>query len=134
MAGILIPSRNVIWSNSGNLSAAIGIHQKFPSSFYMTLPSGYRVQFRNFFIKENMRNLLDELLINQKLSNFLFKEVKVFRGKKPWQIWNSKFIYSEKATKFCEISILLLSYVVPVKIKVDILQNFVAFSEYVNFR
>ena len=81
-----------------------------------------------------MRNLLDELLINQKLSNFLFKEVKVFRGKKPWQIWNSKFIYSEKATKFCEISILLLSYVVPVKIKVDILQNFVAFSEYVNFR
>ena len=26
-----------------------------------------------------------------------------------------KFIYSEKATKFCEISTLLLSYVVPVK-------------------
>ena len=29
-----------------------------------------------------------------------------------------KFIYSEKATKFCEISTLLLSYVVPVKSKV----------------
>ena len=44
-----------------------------------------------------------------------------------------KFIYSEKATKFCEIFTLLLSYVVPVKSKVKISQNFVAFSEYMNF-
>ena len=42
-----------------------------------------------------------------------------------------KYIYSEKATKFCEISTLLLSYVVAVKSKVEILQNFVAFSEYI---
>ena len=42
-----------------------------------------------------------------------------------------KFIYSEKATKFCEISTLLLSNVVPVKSKVEILQNFVAFSDYI---
>ena len=45
-----------------------------------------------------------------------------------------KFIYSEKATKFCEIFTLLLSYVVPVKSKVKISQNFVAFSEYMNFK
>ena len=44
-----------------------------------------------------------------------------------------KFIYSEKATTFCEISTLLLSYVVPVKGKVEILQNVVTFSEYMNF-
>ena len=44
-----------------------------------------------------------------------------------------KFIYSEKATKFCGIFTLLLSYVVPVKNKVKISQNFVAFSEYMNF-
>ena len=44
-----------------------------------------------------------------------------------------KFIYSEKATKFCEIFTLLLSSVVPVKSKVKISQNFVAFSEYMNF-
>ena len=44
-----------------------------------------------------------------------------------------KFIYSEKATKFCEIFTLLLPYVVPVKSKAKILQNFVAFSEYMNF-
>ena len=44
-----------------------------------------------------------------------------------------KFAYSEKATKFCEIFILLLSYEVPVKSKVKISQNFVAFSEYMNF-
>ena len=43
-------------------------------------------------------------------------------------------MYSEKATKFCEIFILLLSYVVPVKSKVKTSQNFVAFSEYMNFK
>ena len=43
------------------------------------------------------------------------------------------FIYSEKATKFCEIFTLLLSYVVPVKSKVKISQNFLAFSEYMSF-
>ena len=41
-----------------------------------------------------------------------------------------KFIYSEKATKFCEISTVDLSYVVTVKSTVEISQNFVAFSEY----
>ena len=44
-----------------------------------------------------------------------------------------KFIYSDKATNFCKISTLLLSHVVPAKSKVQILQNFVAFSEYMNF-
>ena len=44
-----------------------------------------------------------------------------------------KFIYSEKATKFCQISTVDLFYVVPVKSKVKISQNFVAFSEYMNF-
>ena len=39
-----------------------------------------------------------------------------------------KFVYSENATKFCEISTLFLSSVVPVKSKVKILQNFAAFS------
>ena len=42
--------------------------------------------------------------------------------------------YSEKATKFCEILTLLFSYVLPVKSKVKILQNFVAFSEDMNFK
>ena len=42
-------------------------------------------------------------------------------------------MYSEKSSKFCKISALLLSYVVLVKSKVEILQNFVAFSEYINF-
>ena len=44
-----------------------------------------------------------------------------------------KFIYSEKATKFCEIFPLLLTVVHTVKSKGKILQNFVAFSEYMNF-
>ena len=40
-----------------------------------------------------------------------------------------KFIYSEKATKFCEMFTLLLTTVHTVKSKVKISQNFVAFSE-----
>ena len=44
-----------------------------------------------------------------------------------------KFVYSEKATKFCEISTLLLSTVHTDKSKGEILQNFVAFSEYMTF-
>ena len=42
-------------------------------------------------------------------------------------LWNCKiikFIYSEKAAKFCEIFTLLLSYVVPVKSKVKIFVKF----------
>ena len=49
------------------------------------------------------------------------------------QIGNLNFIYSEKVTKFWEISTVDLSYVVPVIFRVEILQNFVAFSEYMNF-
>ena len=40
-----------------------------------------------------------------------------------------EFIYSEKATKFYEISNVNLPYVVMVKSMVEISQNFVAFSE-----
>ena len=42
--------------------------------------------------------------------------------------------YSEKATNFWEISTVDLSYVITVKSTVEILQNFVAFSEYMNFK
>ena len=44
-----------------------------------------------------------------------------------------KFIYSEKVTKFCEIFAFLLTTVHTVRSKVKISQNFVAFSEYMNF-
>ena len=54
-----------------------------------------------------------------------------------WRVLTTKllkFIYSEKATKCCKISPVDLSYVVPVKSTVEISQNFVAFSKYMNFR
>ena len=38
-----------------------------------------------------------------------------------------KYIYSEKASKFCKISTVDLFYIVPVKSTVEILPNFVAF-------
>ena len=45
-----------------------------------------------------------------------------------------KFIYSEKAANFCEIFPLLLTVCTVVKSKGKISQNFVAFSEYMNFK
>ena len=49
-------------------------------------------------------------------------------------VLQKKFTYSEKATKFCEIFTLLLSYVSSAsKSKEKISPNFVAFSEYMNF-
>ena len=64
-----------------------------------------------------------------KLSKVCFIRVFVCRN-----ISIIKVIYSENATKFCKISTLLLSYVVPVKSKLEILQTYVAFSEYMNFK
>ena len=45
-----------------------------------------------------------------------------------------KFICSEKATKFCKIFPLLLTVCTVIKSKGMISQNFVAFSEYMNFK
>ena len=52
----------------------------------------------------------------------------------PCLLFALKFIYSEKATKFCEIFPLLLTVCTVVKSKGKISQNFVAFSEYMNFK
>ena len=49
-----------------------------------------------------------------------------------WRLYE-KFIYSEKATKFCQISTIDLSYVVTVKSTVKIWQNFVAFLEWIRY-
>ena len=45
-----------------------------------------------------------------------------------------KFIYSDKATKFCEIFTLLLTVCTVIKSKVKILQHFVAFLEYIKYK
>ena len=44
-----------------------------------------------------------------------------------------KFIYSEKDMKFCKISNVDLSYIVPVESMVEKSQKFVAIWEYMNF-
>ena len=43
-----------------------------------------------------------------------------------------KFIHTQRTTKFCKISNIDLSYVVPIKSTVEIFQHFVASSEYMN--
>ena len=53
--------------------------------------------------------------------------VNIIVNKKNTLLW-IKFMYSEKATNFCEISTVDVSYVVKVKSMVEISQNFMAFS------
>ena len=75
-------------------------------------------------------------LLSESISSYSFTEEPFHNKLKfflKWYFLLLKFIYSEKATKFWEIFTLLLSYVMPVKSKVKISQNFVAFSEYMNF-
>ena len=50
------------------------------------------------------------------------------------QIKGLKFIYPEKATRFCKISTVDLTGTTQDKSMVEISQNFVAFSEYMNFK
>ena len=70
---------------------------------------------------------------------FQFMKKNCQRNLKFWTLLTSrvlKFIYSEKATIFCEISTVDLSYVVTVKSTMEIAeisQNFVAFSENMKF-
>ena len=67
-------------------------------------------------------------------SKAMDKEIVVVMATKFSESFVIKFIYSEKATKFCEIFTLLLTTVHTFKSKVKISQNFVAFSEYMNFK
>ena len=67
--------------------------------------------------------------INPDYNSFLQKIVKTIFS----NLIIVKFIYSEKATIFSEISTVDLSYVVTVKSIVEISQNYVAFLEYMNF-
>ena len=68
--------------------------------------------------------------IAQLLVHFIFVSVSIVRV----NMRKLKFIYSEKATKFCKISTLLLTGCTVVKSKVEISQSFVSFLEYRNFK
>ena len=98
----------------------------------------------------NFYKLLNSRYISLKFENVKMSQPKAeVSMKESWlvsakdsasSVWTSlewrkflKFIYSEKATKFCKMSILLLTVCTVVKSKMEISQNFVVFSEYMNF-
>ena len=65
---------------------------------------------------------------------YIYKEVKhKYIILSFWIFCILKFIYSEKATKFCKISTLILSSCTIDKSKAEISQNFVALSEHTSF-
>ena len=97
---------------------------------------------RKYFLKiysviQHLLKLADlQSIKEQRLNNWVNFQLSIM--KKLWDIAQEnlvyiKFLYSEKSTKFWEISTLLLSYVVPVKSKVETSINFLALSEYMNF-
>ena len=75
-----------------------------------------------------------KFIYSEKATKFCITSTNYLTGAWIGMLRSVKFIYSEKATRFGEIFSLLLSYVVPVKSKVKISRNFVAFSEYMNFK
>ena len=72
------------------------------------------------------------ILMIYKDSRFIGKKCSLFEISFFSTLCYVKFIYSVKATKFCEIFPFLLTVCTVVKSKVKISQNFVAFSEYLN--
>ena len=101
----------------------------------------FQVKFHNFFdpiinciewenltwLKTNFSELKRPKILN-------FKSIsRNFANKFQTCTLPLKFIYSEKATTFCEISTIDLSYIVPVKSMVEISQNIEAVSEHINF-
>ena len=94
--------------------------------------------------RAELNNLQLRLITSIKVSICVRKELCVIEKCQEtfWILANSKqdqyfsvikFIYYEKVTKICEISTLLLSVCTVDKSKVEISQNFVAFSDYTNF-
>ena len=65
--------------------------------------------------------------------NIIFWSIGYFKNLHSKNYVQLNFIYSEKATKFCEIFPLLLTVRTVIKSKGKISQNFAAFSEYMNF-
>ena len=82
---------------------------------------------------KNKYPIIKTMQINSKEIVIIIKSLQSWKATCKRLSYLVKFIYSEKATKFCNIFTLLLSYILPVKSKVKILQNFMAFSEYMNF-
>ena len=77
-------------------------------------------------------------IVNKKIDNLAFTTNQLEKGFVVIVMGLEKFsdkvqIFYEKATKFCKIFPLLLTAVHSVKSKGKISQNFVAFSEYMNF-
>ena len=102
------------------------------SSFHMMRIFGWKNMlsghFFFFIIQLDVRTQIQ--LANGRALKSIFSHLFLYKKGASWKV---KFIYSEKATHFCEISTVNLSYVVMVKSTVDILQKCVAFSEYMNF-
>ena len=105
-------------------------------------PSNSVLQHINFFVLKQSLKLLSifymtnarvYLLSRNGTFFVLYNDIFIMQNTQIFKHVYVKFVNSEKVTKCCEISTLLLSPVHTDKSKVDISQTFVAFSEYMNF-
>ena len=89
----------------------------------------YLVAYLWFFNAKFFQQMISHMVFSCWICRYLNSSCLFFSCR----IFYLKFIYSEKATKFSKIFTLLLSVCTVDKSKVEISQNFVAFSGYTNF-
>ena len=102
----------------------------------------YIVQWRNMDYFACQRGVIvwGVVYMNARPKDKLWRSTKGGSISESFSLWLKslkecgKFLYSEKATKFCEIFTLLLTGTTLDKSKMKISQNVVAFSEYMNFK
>ena len=104
--------------------------------FYIELCTKHLWRLLTPFIEKAIFGWLNSIVIFNIMSAFK-QLISLFHIKNNsridnWRLHNSilKFIYSERASKFCKTSTIVLSYIVTAKCTVEILQNCVVFSEY----
>ena len=116
---------------SSSILCAIQIPNSVKKSLHLLLRKQRKVTLSNSLLFGNKTKL--KILNGNYFVKFMYSEKTTKFDEISIIVLTLKFIHSEKATKFCETSTLLATLCTVVKSKVEISQNFVAFSEYMNF-
>ena len=117
---------------SSSILCAIQIPISVKKSLHLLLRKQRKVTLSNSLLFGNKTKL--KILNGDYFVKFMYSEKTTKFDEICIIVLTLKFIHSEKATKFCETSTLLATLCTVVKSKVEISQNFVAFSEYMNFK
>ena len=127
-----IKSQKISPEGKAKIQLQIVMHDGACTTFHFNNPSGGADAQKKE--RDDVKELLQQLLPTfKKKVNKELEEKNRMLSENPGLL-QVKFMYSEKATQFCKIFPLLLTVCTVIKSKGNISQNFVAFSEYMNFK